>query len=199
MKTENNTSERVLVILLKEPLAIHTATSIAKTLNITRQGIWKILNKLADDSLISLEFIGKTKTSTATIKLNWSNPVTEKTLSLLLTKESLKQQRWRSNFAEFGNNTKFLILFGSILINQKEANDIDILAIADKKNFKTIEMIVTKIQQTQLKKIHLIDLTAAEFNHELKKLNKSYIDAVKKGVVLYGQDNFVQFIRSLQK
>ncbi len=198
MKTENH-PERVLAVLLKEPFAIHTATSIAKALGITRQGVWKILNKLAENSLIILEFVGKTKTSTATIKLNWSNPLTEKTLSLLLMKESLKQQRWRSNFAELKSNTNFLILFGSALINQKEANDIDILVIANKKDFKAIEMIVIKVQQTQLKKIHLIDLTVAEFSYELKKPNKSYIDAIKKGMVLYGQDNFVQFIRGLQK
>ena len=199
METEKYTSERVLTILLKEPFSVHTATSLAKTLRITRQGIWKRLNKLRKSDLVNLEFVGKTKTSTATVKLNWANPITEKTLSLLLMKESLKLQRWRANFAELENNTDFLILFGSILINPKEANDIDILLVANKKKFKTIETIVIKIQQTQLKKIHLIDLTAVEFSYELKKSNKSYIDAVKKGMVLYGQDSFVQFIKDLQK
>ena len=199
MKTDKITSERVLAILLKESFAIHTATSIAKPLGITRQGIWKILNKLEENNLVRLEFVGKTRTSTATIKLDWANPITERTLSLLLMKESLKLQRWRSNFAELENNTDFLILFGSILINPKEANDIDILAIADRKNFKTVEEIIIKIQQSQLKKIHLIDLTVDEFSYELKKPNKSYLDAVKKGIILYGQDSFVQFIRNLQK
>ena len=47
MKTENHTADRVLSILLKEPFAMHTATSIAKSLSITRQGIWKTLNKLS--------------------------------------------------------------------------------------------------------------------------------------------------------
>ena len=199
MGTDKITSERVLAILLKEPFAIHTVTSISIVLGITRQGIWKILNKLEENNLVRLEFVGKTRTSTATIKLDWANPITERTLSLLLMKESLKLQRWRSNFAELENNTDFLILFGSILINPKEANDIDILAIADRKNFKTVEEIIIKIQQSQLKKIHLIDLTVDEFSYELKKPNKSYLDAVKKGMILYGQDSFVQFIRNLQK
>ena len=199
MKTENHTADRVLVILLKEPFAMHTATSIAKALNITRQGIWKTINKLAENKLINLEYVGNGKTSTATMKLNWPNPITEKTLSLLLTKESLKQQRWRVNFAELENNVNFLILFGSILNNPKEANDIDILAIENKKNFKAVEKIVIKVQQTQLKKIHIIDLTEIEFSQELKKPNKVYLDAVKKGVILFGQDNFIQFIRGLHK
>lgn len=199
MKTDNPTADSVLAILLKEPFAMHTATSLAKSLNLTRQGIWKTLNKLAEDKLISLESVGNTKTSTATVKLNWSNPVTEKTLSLLLTKESLKQLRWRINFAELENNVNFLILFGSILNNPKEANDIDILAIVNKKNFKPVEEVVARVQQTQLKKIHIIDLTENEFIQELKKPNKSYLDAVKKGVILYGQDNLIQFIRGLQR
>ena len=133
------------------------------------------------------------------MKLNWFNPVTEKTLSLILTKESIKQQRWRVNFAELENNVKFLILFGSILNNPKEANDIDIFAVVNKKKFKAIEEIIVKVQQTQLKKIHLVDLTEIEFSQELKKTNKAYIDTVKKGVILYGQDNFIQFMKDLQK
>ena len=37
-----------------------------------------------------------------------------------------------------------------------------------------------------------------EFKEELKKQNKAYIDALKKGVILFGQDNFIEFIRSLK-
>jgi predicted nucleotidyltransferase len=166
METKNNSTEGVLAVLLKEPFLIHTATSVARALSITRQGIWKTLNKLEKNKLINLEPIGSAKTSTAIIHLKWENPVVEKTLSLLLTKEASKQQRWEVNFAELKTNVKFLILFGSILINPKEANDIDILAVVDRKNFKAVEETTAKIQQTQLKKIHLIDLTEAEFNQE---------------------------------
>ena len=87
MGTDKITSERVLAILLKEPFAIHTATSIAKPLEITRQGIWKILNKLEENKLVSLEFVGKTRTSTAVIKLDWTNPITEKTGGIQLLDE----------------------------------------------------------------------------------------------------------------
>lgn len=199
MGTESHTSDRVLSILLKEPFVMHTATSIAKSLNITRQGTWKILNRLAKNKLINLEFVGKAKTSTATIKLNWPNPATEKTLSLILTNESLKQQRWRVNFAEIENDVNFLILFGSILNNPKEANDIDLLAIVKKKKFKMVEELIIKAQQSLLKKVHLVDLTEREFGQELRKPNKAYLDAIKKGAVLYGHDDFIRFMKGLQK
>lgn len=199
METENQTSEKVLTALIKEPFSMHTVTSLANALGITRQGLWKTVNKLLVNKMITITQIGKTKKSTFTISLNWSNPLTEKTLSLLLTREALKQERWRVNFSELERNVGFLILFGSILNSPKEAGDIDLLAMVENpKNFGEIDKIILKIQITQIKKIHLIDLTEAEFAEELKKQNKAYLEALKKGTVLYGQENFIKFIRRIQ-
>jgi predicted nucleotidyltransferase len=197
--SNKNTTDKILVILLKNPFSLHTATSLAKTLNLTRQGLWKPLKKLAEDKLIIINRVGNAKTSTSIIKLNWNNPITEKMLLLSLVKEASNQQRWMFNFTELENNVEFFILFGSILISQKQANDIDVLIIADKKNFKQIDEKILKIQKSQTKKIHLIDLTESEFNQELKRQNKAYIDAINKGVILYGQENFIKFIKNLEK
>ena len=54
------------------------------------------------------------------------------------------------------------------------------------------------MQKTLLKRIHLIDLTGAEFETELKKPNESYLDALKNGIILFGQDNFTKFIKKMQ-
>ena len=193
------TRDKVLVAVLKEPFARHTATSLAKSFGITRQGIWKALYKLEKNKLIMLESIGGLKTSTATVNLNWANPATEKTLSLLLLRESLKQQRWMENFADFKKSVDFMLLFGSILSNPKEAQDIDLLAVVPRKKFKDVEEALAKVRLTQLMKIHLTDITKEEFIHELKKPNKAYLDAVKKGIVLFGTDIFVLSMQDLQK
>ena len=198
METKNSTPERILMVLLKEPFVNHTATSLASALGITRQGIWKSLNKLVTDKLILLKQLSKTRTSTAIIKINWNNPVTEKTLSLLLTKKALEQERWQVNFAELKDDINFLLLFGSIINKPKEANDIDMILIVKKRqSFQALNKKIVKIQQTQLKKIHNIDLTEEEFIAELKKQNKAYLDALKKGVILYGQEKFIDFIKNL--
>ena len=200
METQEKTSEKIIKILAKEPLSEHTATSLAKALGISRQGIWKTLTKLSKNNLISLKSVANTKKSALNIMLNFNNSITIKTLSLLIEKETLKYERWRNNFNKLEKHTLFTILFGSILHSSKEANDIDLLVIVrNKKNFKAVDSTITEVQQAQLKKIHAIDLTKEELKAELNSKNKAYLDAIKKGVVLFGQENFIKFIKDISK
>ncbi len=199
METIKNAAQRLVVLLLKD-LGIHTATSLSKELKMTRQGTWKVLKKLEKDGLIMLEQIGEGKTSTQRIRLNWNNEVVEKTLALSLAHEALQNQRWRFDFAELKPEVDFLILYGSILHSPKEAGDIDIISVVSKeKNLAKLSDIVLKAQETQTKKIHSINLTQKEFEQELKRPNRAYVEAVKKGVILFGQENFIKFIKRLQK
>ena len=105
------TFDKILSILIKEPLTDHSATSLSKTLGITRQGLWKTLNKLSKEKLIYLNSIANTKKSAVNVKLNFNNPLTEKIVSVLLTKEALNYERWRFNFNEIKDYSKFMILF----------------------------------------------------------------------------------------
>ena len=101
------------------------------------------------------------------------------------------------NFRELGNKLDFLMIYGSTLYS-KEANDIDIIGITNKNKFLEIEPVIAKMQKTQIKKIHALNFTEAEFKQELQKPNKSFIDAIKKGIILFGQEKFIKFIRSIK-
>lgn len=184
-------------ILLKD-LSSHTATSLSKELKMSRWGTWKILKKLEKDKLIEIKPIGMGKTSTSIIKLNWDNVLAEKNLALSLTQEALNYKRWVYNFSNLQEEVDFLILYGSILYTE-EANDIDVLGVAKENKFAQIDDMIVKIQQTQNKKIHFINLTQKEFKQELKKPNKAYLDAIRKGIILFGQENFIRFVKELQK
>lgn len=191
-------SNKILKLMLKDFTTKHTVTSISKEISMSRVGAWKVLKKLESEKLILLSSVGSGKTSTYTISLNWENPIVEKMLAMILTEETLKNQRWLSNFSELEGKTEFSIIYGSILKNPKEANDIDIINIvSSKKNFIDLERIITKVQKTQTKKIHASNFTQKEFKNELKKPNKIFIDAIKKGAVLFGQERFIQLIRRL--
>lgn len=148
--------------------------------------------------LINLKQIGKGKTSVYEVMLNWKNHILEKTLSIILTEDAFEQERWRDNFKKLEKHAFFIILFGSILHSPKEAKDIDVLVVVKtKNNFKAIENTLLEIQQTQIKKIHSIDLTEKELEVELESKNKAYLEALKKGIILFGQDNFINFIKNI--
>lgn len=189
------TPKRVLLHLLKDFSSWHTITSLAKELGLSRVGIWKILRRLEEGKYIILKNVGKGKTSASLITLNWENPLVEKTLALYLTEEALKQRRWQVNFAGLEGMVDFAILYGSILNSPREAGDIDIVGVMPKKNFVKIEIAIDKIQKTQSKKIHSLNFTGGEFKAELQKPNKAFINAIKKGVILFGQENFVKFMK----
>lgn len=192
--------DRILEVLLKQFQITWTITELSKEIKLSRVGIWKILKKLEKEKLIILSSIGSGKTNAMSMRLNWENIILERKLCLILTEEAIKQQRWLSNFEELKAVAGFTILYGSILYSSKEAKDIDILeVVSDKGDFLKIERIIQKNQKTQIKKIHSESFTKKEFENEIKKPNKIFIDAIKKGVVLFGQEDFIKFVRGLQQ
>lgn len=192
------TVKRVLLHLLKDFSSTHTITTLSKELNLSRVGIWKVIKRLDIDKYISIRTVGIGKTSTSLISLNWDNPLVAKTLSLYLTEESITQRRWQVNFNELERVTDFLIIYGSILSSPQQANDIDLLGVTQKKNFLKLQDILDKTQKTQSKKIHPINFTENEFKTELKSSNKAFIDAIKKGIILFGQEDFVKFMKEME-
>lgn len=191
---------KILKILLKDLSVKPTTTSLAENIGMSRVGAWKVLKRLEAQKLIILSPAGTGKTSTYSISLNWENPLAEKTLALALIGDALKNPRWRSNFAELEAKVGFLIIYGSIMHSPREAKDIDLLSVVPNQNkFLEIEESIKKIQKTQAKKIHILSFTQKELKDELEKPNKVFIDALKRGVVLFGQENFIRFMKELMK
>ena len=198
MELSQDTSKKLLTFLLKDFISNHSVSSLAKELNLSRVGIWKILKKLENHNYIVLEPIGPGKTSTFIIKLNWNNLLIERLLSFYLLEEAVINRKWQVNFADLENEVNFLIVYGSILSNPKQANDIDILCIANKNKFIKIQTLIDKIQKTQSKKIHTLSFTENEFKLELNRNNKAFLEAIKKGIILFGQDNFIKFLKNVK-
>lgn len=189
------TKEKALSVLMRE--GEKTATELAERLKITRQAVWKLLKKLIGEEIIISRQLGSRQKSINLFSLNLKNPLSKKTLSLILTKEAMENGRWMGNFSELEKMSNFVLLFGSILTNPKQANDIDILVISERKYFRKIQENILEIQKVQSKKIRAIELTNEEFFKELKNKNKAYLDALKKGVILFGQENFIDEMEKL--
>jgi len=189
------TKEKILSILLRE--GKKTATELAEQLNKTRPGIWKSLSGLEEQNFIVFEVANSKKTSIKIAKLDYKNILTKKNLSLILTKQALENQRWIDCFSKIQDKIDFAVLFGSVLNDSSKAKDIDLILVSDKKNFKNVQDLINEIQKTQSKEIHAILLTKQEFQNELKNKNKAYLDAIRKGVVLFGQEKFIDNLGKL--
>lgn len=192
-------AQKIMLALLKEFSRQHTVTSLALKLKMSRAGMWKVLKRMETEKYINLLSVGSGTTSIYTVHLNWNNFLVEKSLALALAEEASTQRRWRTNFAELESKVDFLVLFGSILHSPKSASDIDLLGMVSKKsNFRKIQKTIDKVQLTLTKKLHLLCFTPAELEQELIKSNPALVDAIAKGTVLYGQENFIKFIREIK-
>lgn len=195
-----NTEQKMLGIIFRQVSSVPTITELAKEAGMSRVGVWKALKKLETKSLISVTSIGSGKTSAKTAKLNYENPLAEKMLALALAEEAQEKRKWLVNFKEIGDKADFLLIYGSILNSPEKANDIDLLAVvSNKDNFKAIDEYAQRAQKTILKKIHLISLTPAELRQELEKPNQAFIDAIRKGIVLFGQEKFIKLVKPVRK
>jgi len=197
METITPYQMRIALLLLKDFSTMHTITLIGKELGMTRSGIWKVLMKLKKESYITLETTGK-ETSLIIPRLNLKNELLEKYLNFVLSKEAKEHERWIFNFTEVKEHVSFFILYGSVLTSYANAKDIDVIGIIpDRKSFKKLHESLDKIQKSESKRIHTINFTESEFREELLKPNKAFVEAVKKGIVLFGQEEFIKFMRKL--
>ena len=200
MITQNTPSKKLVELLLKDFTGVYTVSSIAQKLRLTRMGAWNILKTLQNEKVILLKATGTGKTSTKIVSLNLDNPVLDKYLAFSLSEQASQYNRWLLNFEPLKNHVSFLILYGSIISSPKQANDVDVVAIvSDKTKFKPIHKEIDNIQHVQLKEIHAINFTEEEFRRELLKPNEAFIDAVKKGIILFGQEQFIQFMKKIHK
>lgn len=194
------TTQRILTSILRHVSGSPTIATLAEIIGMTHVGVWKALKKLEADNMLTLKRIGNKKNNPYTVNLKWDNPLVEKTLALVLEHEAAEQRRWIINFAALKEKVDFLILYGSMLISSKKANDIDLLSVVSKKgNVLDIERIIIDVQKTQIKPIHNIICAPTGLKEELKKPNIAFINAVKEGVVLFGQDKFVVFMKGARQ
>ena len=188
---------RIALVLLKDFSAMHTISSISRELGMTRSGIWKVLKRLEQEKYIIMKPTGK-ETSLVVPKLNFKNDLLDKYLDLALSKEAKEQERWSFNFAEIKEHVSFIILYGSVLSSHAKAKDIDVLGIIPgRKSFKKLHESLDKIQKSESKRIHSINVTESEFREELLKPNKAFVEAIKKGIVLFGQEEFIKFMKKV--
>ncbi len=185
-----NKEQKIIILLFRDILTIYNSRSISKIVGITHAGAFKILKRLEKRGIVQALAIGKA----ITYSLNFSNPVTHKELELALVLEAQTLKRWLYELRELEDKAQCVILFGSIIINEKKARDVDLLVIAQKEDMDAIRAIIKRKNEVTRKKIHLILQSPEDFKSDVTHKNKVMIEIIKKGIVLFGHENIRRYL-----
>ncbi len=181
-----------LLILFKGFTAYYNANSISKVLGISRVGALKMMRRMEADGLISSQKIGKS----IVYKLRLDDDYVKKLISFLLADEANRFKRWKEEFKGLFNKGRIVMLFGSVLRNYEKANDIDLLVVSARPDKEADKVLAAKAEILP-KRLHAIRLTASELESNVKRKEAAILDIVRTGVVIYGQDEYVEVLKNV--
>ncbi len=182
-----------LLILFKDFTGYHNANSISKVLGTTRVGALKLFRRLEAQGLLISQRIGKA----IVYKLRLDDGYVKKLIAFLLADEANNFKRWKEEFKELAGKGRIIMLFGSVLRNYEKANDIDLLVASAKSDREGIDKVLESKAELLPKRLHTILLTAAELESSIRRKEAAILDIVKTGIVLYGQDEYVEVLKNV--
>ena len=131
MKLKLTKEQEIVKLMFKDFLVEYNSRNISPKVGLTHSGAFRVLKKLKEKEMVKSRHVGKA----VIYSLNFENPLTLKEIETALTIEALKHKMWIEEFKRLEGKAKSVVLFGSILRNEKEAKDIDIHIVADKKDY----------------------------------------------------------------
>lgn len=182
-----------LLILFKDFTSFYNANSISKILSISHVGTQKIFKRLLNDGLLTDKKIGKS----IIYKLKLGDDYVRKLIAFLLADEANNFKRWKEEFKALFKKDRIVMMYGSAIKNYRQAEDIDIMLVVKKNEFKDVTKTISEIQEILPKKIHLIKLTAGDLLKNIKNKKQAIVDIVKNAVILYGQEKYTEIIKNV--
>lgn len=183
-----------LLRLFKDFTAYYNANSISKILGISHVGAQKIFKRLLKDGIVADKQMGKS----ITYKPRLEDDYVCKLIEFLLADEAnSKFKRWKEEFKELFKKDRIVVLFGSTVKNYETARDIDVMIVIDKKDYKEARKIINEKQELLPKRLHSIEITEQDLINNIKKRHEPIMDIVKNGIILYGQDKYVEVIKNV--
>lgn len=188
------TENKVLLTLFRDFSKNYNANSLSKQVNITPRGALKILKNLRKQSLLVSQQFGKA----VFYKVNLKDYYTFRTMETLLIHEAReKAPRWLYEFKELFHEVEIAIIFGSILKNSENANDIDLLLVFPQQKWDAVKNFINDKNKILLKPIHPIMQSPNDFKQNLKKKDPVMLNALLRGEVLSGYDKLIGVIKNV--
>lgn len=191
-----NTS-KILNLLLREK-ELYNINQIARNLKLSVGSTHKILKDLEERSIVNAKVLGNAIYYT----LNLDNQEAVKLLELILIEQRNKLVKGNKTAKIYAQdlekyNAKCIIIFGSILIKEEQAKDIDVLfLIKNKKEMQEITKFCLDLSTIRTKKVNPLIILEEDLIKNIKNKNKAIVDIIKNGIILKGGEIFVKIIKN---
>jgi len=183
--------KKIILYLLRN-LDLVNINQISKNLDISVGSAFKILKKLEESNITTYQNLGNAKF----YQINLNNNESVKLGELLLLEEKRNLKGYSKLYSEELQKfpkAELIILFGSVL-NNKEFNDVDVLFITNKP--KEVTKFCLNISKIRTKPVVPLILKKEDLIKEIKNKKEVILDIIKKGVVIKGEDIFLEVIKN---
>ena len=99
------------------------------------------------------------------------------------------------DFKELKGITKACVLFGSYIELNKQPNDLDVLFVLEKNNYKKYKTKLAGIQGIVPAKIHDVVQTLEDLKNNLLKKDNVILEILRKGELLWGREIILEVIK----
>lgn len=193
MLTKNE--KRVLRYVMVNYSSYPSINKIAKECKITPNGAYKILKKFEWEKILKFKQISNIKSYYLDFKNNKTKNIMELALSPKIIEGRIKYRA--GDLEPLKKITKTCVLFGSYTAEKKEPNDLDVLFVFDKKNYKEYKKISNKIKEICPVAIHDVIQTKQDLVNNIKKRDKVIMNILENGIFLWGQSIIVKVFSSV--
>ncbi len=189
MRAMNENEMQALLTIFKDFTTKYNAHSLSKELGLSAMGALKLLERLRQQRLLAVERIGNIK-----VYRMDDNEYARHYLAFLLRKEAeeapARVKRWVNELRTL-EHARVVLLFGSVLDSDKH-NDVDLLALLEQGDATKFNEEVARMDDLNQKRIHAVKQTPADFERNLSSKDKVLLSAVRRGIVVFGHDDYVE-------
>lgn len=189
---------KAVLKIFKDFKTRYNSNNLSKELELTSMGTLKILRRLYEKNILKLEELGKAKY----YSINFDNEFSMDYIKFLLQKEANESlpriKRWLEEIKKFKDIAQIGVLFGSVLRNDKH-EDVDLVLIFNKNNNEKINKQLKELNIINIKQIHPIEQTSKDFKNNIAKKDKVILESIKRGVIAFGYDKYVEVIKNYSR
>ena len=181
---------RLLFAAIDEDYSIN---AIARECGLAPNGAAKILKKFEQEGVLRAKGIANIKA----YRIDFGNQKTQAILELVMIPEIKGRLQHRlEDLEDMKKTAKACIAFGSYINQGKEPNDIDLIFIIDKEEFKQYKSKLSRLRQILPVKLHELIQTEEDLKSNILKKDKIILGALRTGIMLWGQKLIIELVQN---